>query len=153
MLDEQVTVASFLRLPISAEREFPAIDPMGIDHDLTLPGLPEDLRQPDHRYEARRDDVAQHRTRPDRWELVHVTHQNQTGSRRDRLQEGVHQHDVDHRGLVYNDQVGLQRSMLVPLEPAVLRAELQEPVDGLGLPTVASLIRFAARPVGEQRSI
>jgi len=51
---------------------------------------------------------------------------------RHRLQQRLHQHDVDHRGLVDNQQVAVERVVVAPLEAATFRIDLQQPVDGLG---------------------
>jgi hypothetical protein len=43
------------------------------------------------------------------------------------------QHDVDHGGLVDNQQVAVERVFVAALEAAALGVDLQQPVDGLGL--------------------
>jgi hypothetical protein len=50
-----------------------------------------------------------------------------------RLHERLHQHDVDHRGLINNQQVAVERVVVAALEAAALGVDLQQPVDGLGL--------------------
>lgn len=45
----------------------------------------------------------------------------------------MHQHDIDHRALVNDQQVAVEGVLLVALEPERLGVELQEAMDGLGL--------------------
>jgi len=47
--------------------------------------------------------------------------------------ERLHQHDIDHRGFVDHQQVAGEWIVVATLEAAVLRVDLQEPMDGLGL--------------------
>jgi hypothetical protein len=49
------------------------------------------------------------------------------------LHQRLHQHDVDHRGLVNNQQVALERVVHAAFEAAGGRVHLQQTVDGLGL--------------------
>ena len=48
-------------------------------------------------------------------------------------QERLHQHDIDHRGLVDYQQVAIERIVLATLKAAASGVHLQQPVDGLGL--------------------
>ena len=61
----------------------------------------------------------------------------------------MHQHDIDHGGLVDHQEVAIERIVLAPLEPPALGIDFQKPV-GIDLASkpVASVIRLAARPVG-----
>ena len=45
----------------------------------------------------------------------------------------MHQHHVDHRGLVDHQQIAVERVVRVALEAAGLGIDLQQPVNGLGL--------------------
>ncbi len=72
-------------------------------------------------------------SRPDRGELVDVAHQDEGRPRRDGLQQVVHQEGVDHRGLVDDQEVAVERRRLVFLESALLEAVFEEAVDRLGL--------------------
>jgi hypothetical protein len=85
------------------------VDPVRVDHDPRLLGLPEDLRQPHHGQRARGEHVPQHLARPDRGQLVDVSDQEQVRARRDRLDQLVGQDHVHHRRLVHHDQVGVER--------------------------------------------
>ena len=51
----------------------------------------------------------------------------------DRLHQRLHQHDVDHGGLVDDQQVAVERIVRVALEAAALGVDLQQAMDGLGL--------------------
>ena len=57
----------------------------------------------------------------------------QGGLVRHRLHERLHQHDIDHGGLVDNQQVAVERVVVAALEAAALGIDLEQPVDGLGL--------------------
>jgi hypothetical protein len=49
------------------------------------------------------------------------------------LQQRIHKGHIDHRGFVNDEQVAFERVLVVPGEPAVLRADLQQAVDGLSV--------------------
>ena len=101
--------------------------------DPALGGLPEHLGQPDDRHCARGDDVGQDLTRPDGRQLVDVADDQQRGIVGNRLHQRLHQHDVDHRGLVDDQQIAVERIVGVAFEAAALGVDLEQPVDGLGL--------------------
>ena len=52
---------------------------------------------------------------------------------RHRLHERLHQHDVNHRRLVDNQHVTVERVVVAALEAAALGIDLQQAMDGLGL--------------------
>ncbi len=85
------------------------------------------------RHRARADDVGEHLARADRRQLVDVADQDQRGVIGHRPQERVHQRHVDHRRLVDHEQVARQRFLLIPLEAARPRIDLEQAVDGLRL--------------------
>ncbi len=60
---------------------------------------------------------------------------NRAAFLRHRLQERLHQRDVDHGGLVDHQQVAVERVIVTTFEAAALGVDLQQPVDGLGLET------------------
>jgi hypothetical protein len=77
--------------------------------DETLGGLAEDLVEANHGENARGDHVAQDHARADRRQLVLVAHEQEPGAvgqGRDQIRE---QADVDHRCLVDDQHVGLER--------------------------------------------
>src|SRR6185312_5085929 len=68
-----------------------------------------------------------------RGKLVDVANDQKGGLVGYCLHERLHQHDIDHRGLVDNQQVTIERVVVATFEAATLRVDLQQPVDGLGL--------------------
>jgi hypothetical protein len=79
------------------------------------------------------DDVGERLSRPDGRELVDIADEDDGGIIRHGLQKGVHQENIDHRGLIDHEQLAIERILLVALEAAVPRIDLKQPVDGLGL--------------------
>jgi hypothetical protein len=86
--------------------------------DSTLGGLAEDLGQTHDRHGTRRDDVRQHLHRPDRGELIDIANQQQRSSLRQGRQDSAHEWDIDHRGLVDDQQIAVERCVLVAPEAA-----------------------------------
>src|SRR3954453_18743953 len=89
------------------------------------PALPVQRGRLGHRDGAGVDQAAQHVAGPDRRQLGRVADQQQVRSVGARLQQGGRPLHVEHRGLVDDDDVGVQRPLLVPGESArgALRAE------------------------------
>src|SRR5207253_2317376 len=81
------------------------------------------------------DDVGQHLARPDRRKLVDVANHQKGGVVGHRLHQRLHQRDVDHGGLVDDQQVAVEWVVVAALEAASLGIDLQQPVDGLGFKT------------------
>ena len=106
---------------------------MGADDDPARGGLPEDLGQAHDGHRAGGDDVGQHLSRSDRWQLVDIADDQERGIVRHRLHQRLHQHDIDHGGLVDDQQVAVELVVAVAFEAAALGVDLKEPVDGLGL--------------------
>ena len=106
---------------------------MGADDDAARGGLPENLGEAHDGHRAGGDDVGQHLSRSDRRQLVDVTHDQEGGIIRHRLHQRLHQHDIDHGGLVDDQQVTVELVIAVALEAAALRVDLKQPVDGLCL--------------------
>ena len=106
---------------------------MGAGDDAALRGLPEHLGQAHHGHSAGCDDVGQHLPRPNRRKLVDVADDQQRGMVGHRLQQRLHQHDIDHGGLVDDQQVAVERVVVAAFEAAALGVDLEQPVDGLGL--------------------
>ena len=113
-------------------RHLASVDPMGVDDDPALGGLPEHLGQSGDRQAARADDVSQDLPRPDGRQLIHIADQEQRRMLRYGPQERIHKRHIDHAGLVDDQEVAFERVLLVAGEPTVLRVDLQQPVDGLG---------------------
>ncbi len=114
-------------------RDLAAVDPVGVDHDRALAGLAEDLGQAYHVHHAGTDQIAEHAPRTDRGELVDVAHQNQAAARRDRLREARGELGVDHRGLVDDRDLGVERQLGTALEAAQAGIELEQAVERRGL--------------------
>ena len=75
---------------------------MGAGDDAALCGLPEYFGKADDRHGAGRDHIRQHLAGTDRRKLVDVANEQEGGFGRHRLQQRLHQQDIDHRGLVDN---------------------------------------------------
>jgi len=86
-----------------------AVDAMGIHHDAALLGLAEDLCQADHQQGPRGDQIGQHVPRADRRQLIDVPDHDKLGARGNRPEELGHQDGVDHRGVIGDHEVGLER--------------------------------------------
>src|SRR5438105_9500284 len=76
---------------------------------------------------------GQHLARPNRRKLVAVADNQDGGLVGYRLHERLHQHDIDHGGLVDDQEITVERVVVAALEAARLRVHLQQPMDGLGL--------------------
>jgi hypothetical protein len=57
-------------------------NPVRVSDDLATSGLPEHFGEAHDRNDATRDQVMQHRARPDRRKLVYVSDQDQSGAAR-----------------------------------------------------------------------
>ena len=79
------------------------------------------------------DQVGQELTRPDRRQLVDVADEDHRRPAGDRLEQLIGERHIDHRALVDHQQVAVERRILVALELARLRIDLEQPVDRLGL--------------------
>ena len=96
-------------VPVVEHGHFPMVDPMGIDDDHTLSGLPEYLGQCDTGQGAAVNDILKHVPGPHRGKLVAVSHHDHTGAPGHRLQQAVHQENVNHGHLIHNQHITLQR--------------------------------------------
>ena len=63
--------------------------------------------------------------------MVDVSDDQQRRVVRDRLYERLHQHDIDHRGLVDHEQIAIEGIVGVAFETTGLWIDLQEPMDRL----------------------
>ena len=111
----------------------PLIDPVGAGDDPALRGLAEDLGQPHDRHCAGRDHVGQDLPGSDGGKLIDVADDQQRGMVGDRLQQRLHQQDIDHGRLVDDQQVAFEWVVAAAFEAAALRIDLEQPVNGLGL--------------------
>ena len=83
-------------------------------------GLPEHLGQAHDGNRARADDVGQDLPGSDGGELVDVADDEQRRVVRRRLHQRLHQHNVDHRGLVDHEQVAIEGIFDLRLNPPLL---------------------------------
>ena len=109
------------------------IQAVSVHDDPALRGLPEHLGQPHDRHGPGADDVGQHLPGPDGGQLVDIADDEQRRVVGRRFHQRLHQHDVDHRGLVDDQQIAIEGIVGVALEPAGLGIDLQQPMDRLGL--------------------
>ena len=81
--------------------------------------LAEHFRQRHHRHGARADDVGEHLAGADGRQLVDVADEDQRRLVRHRLKQSVHQGNIDHRGLVDDEQIALQRVIFLAPKAAM----------------------------------
>ncbi len=110
------------------------VDPVRVDDDEALLLLPEDLVQPDDVDRPRLDDVVEQVPRPDRGELVLVADDDEPHPGGDGLEQVEQERQVDHRELVDDEGLPGEGVPLVPLERPLPGLELEDAVDGPGLP-------------------
>ncbi len=65
--------------------------------------------------------------------LVDIPVDQQSGTIGHCLQQRLHQHDIDHRRLVDDEEVAVERIVAVAFEAAGLGVDFEQPVDGLCL--------------------
>ena len=117
------------------------VDLVGIHDNIALACLTEDPGQLYYRTASGSDNVLQHTARTDTWQLVDITHQDQSGSHTDSFQQGIHQENVYHGHFINDDHIRFQRIFFIPFKgscAAVVRRhprQLQKPVDRHCLPT------------------
>ncbi len=104
------------------------VDPVRVGDDAALRGLAEDLGEADARDHVRGEQVAQHLAGADARQLVDVTDQEQVRTRRDGFDQLVRQDQVEHRGLVDDQQVRLERVVAV-VGGVAAGLELEQAVD------------------------
>jgi hypothetical protein len=127
--DPSLQIASSLRIPLLGIRcidevEVAALDPSQVRHlalvdsmcigdDAALGGLAEDLGQKHHRHGARDNDVGQNLPRPHGGELIGIADEQQRRRCRQSAEHSAHQRYVDHRDLVDDQQITVERRLLV----------------------------------------
>jgi hypothetical protein len=87
--------------------------PPAIISKLCNSGLPKDLIQLNDRHGAGGDNVLQHISRADGRKLIDIPDHDKRGIQGDRFQEMVHQNAVHHRKLIHNEQVTIDRGLLI----------------------------------------
>jgi len=104
-------------------RHLAATHAVGVNDDPAR-RLPERLGQPGDRQRAGGDDVGENLPGADGGELVDVAGQEQSGVRRDRLDDREQQRRVDHARLVEDEEIAVEGIVGVAAEAAVLRVGL-----------------------------
>ena len=93
--------------------------------DPAVGSLSKHLGQPHHRHRAGGDNVGEHLTGADRRELVYVADDQQRGVIGHRLHQRLHQQDVNHGGLVDDQQIAVERVVAAAFETATLGVHLE----------------------------
>ena len=108
------------------------VDPVGVQDDAAALGLTENFVQAKGGNDTGIQKIRQHISRAHAGKLIHISHQNQCHGIGHRLQQIVHQHDINHGALVHDQHIALQRMRFIFLIP-LRRLELQQPMNGLRL--------------------
>jgi hypothetical protein len=98
-----------------------------------LAGLAKDLSQAHDRHGPRGNDVRQHLPRPDRRQLIDIADQEEGSPVRQGAEQRPHQRHVDHRGLVDDQQIAIERRVPAAPEAASPRVGFKQAMDGLRL--------------------
>ena len=109
--DEEKVLAALCQV-----NRFSCINFMGIDHNVALGGLAEDVGQLHHIEAAGFNDIPQHISGANAGELVHIPHQDETGAHVHCPQQGMHQADVHHGHLIYDNDICIQRIFLISVK-------------------------------------
>ena len=107
---DEIEVAAFDRREIGHQA---LIDAVRVGDDAALGGLAEDLGQTHDRHGTRGDDVGQYLPRPDRRQLIDIANEQQRRPGRQGAEHSAHQRHVDHRGLVDDQQIAVERRLFV----------------------------------------
>ncbi len=130
------------------DRVLPGVDPVGVGDDAGLLGLAEDAREAHGRDRAAvGQQVPQHLAGADAGQLVDIADEEQVGARRNGLDQLVGQEEVQHGGLVHDDEVGVERPVPVVGGVAPGFSSSRRWTVEASAP-VSSARRLAARPVG-----
>ena len=119
-------------------RQLPGVYCVGIHNDKAFLRLTEDLREPDGLRHAAADEVRKEIARTNRRQLIRVADKNQPAAGLERTKQRRHELQINHRCLVDNHRLGLERLVLIVEKGHCARLgiklRLKEPVDGAGLP-------------------
>ena len=132
-----------------------AVDGVGIADDGGTLRLTEHLRQGHGGHCVGAQQIPQHVAGANGGQLIGVPHHHQTAAGLHSLQQRLHQRQVHHAHLVYNDGIGLQRLLAVFLEHRLagklVIGHTQRPVDGLGLPAAQLAHALGGTACGSQQ--
>ena len=92
---------------------FSLIDLMRIHYNIAFSRLSENLCQHNDRKTFRSYNVFQDTSRTYTWKLIPVTHKDQTGSRNNRTKQCIHQWQIHHRHLIYDNCICFQRILRI----------------------------------------
>ena len=129
---------------------------MRVAHDHRLLGLTENVAQGDGRDAPAADQIGKYVARADARQLVGVADEHKAAARAQRREQRAHQREVDHRGLVHNERIGLERFLFAfgerHLAGLVVEGHAEHAVDGLRVAAaeLAHALGGAARGRGEQ---
>ncbi len=93
--------------PVGYVRQLPLVNAVGIHDDPARLRLPEYPGETDHGKNPRINHIPQHIPGAYGRELVNIPHHHKAHGGRNRLQQGIHQDDVDHGALVHNQDIPL----------------------------------------------
>ena len=123
---------------------------MRVGDDPALGRLAEHLGQADNRNHIGRDDVGQHLAGTDRGQLVDIADDQQCCVVGHRAQQRAHQQNIDHPGLVDDQEIAVERVLLGPAESPGPGSVSNRRWMVFASSPVLSDNRLAARPVGAQ---
>ena len=114
--DRSLTVSAHhkeIRIRLVAVRILPPIDPVSVDYDHALPGLPENLRQPYGVNDLAGYDIPQYIARSHRRQLIRVSYENQPCAADHRFGQCIHQKNIHHGHFIDDDHILLQRVFFI----------------------------------------
>ena len=111
------------------------VDEVRVAHDHRLLRLTENVAQGDSRDAPAADQIGKYVPRADARKLVGVADEHKAAARAQRREQRAHQREVDHRGLVHNERIGLERFLFAfgerHLASLVVEGHAEHAVDGL----------------------
>ena len=102
----------------------PLMDGMCVHDDVALRRLPENLRETDTVEYSGVNEVPEHLARTYARQLIHIADHDKPCPRDDGPQKGVHEEHVDHRHLIDDDDIGLQRIVAVLFKDGVFKIRI-----------------------------
>ena len=123
----------------------------GLD-DAALGRLPIDMGEPSDRHDSARDQIGEEIARSHGGELVRVADEEDVAMSGDRLEKGGHQAQIDHRGLVDDEEISRERAMAIAgksHDRLILERAMQG--EGLAPRALGEAFRRASRRGAEHR--
>src|SRR3979490_1939854 len=106
---------------------------MRVGDDSALRSLAENFGQAYDRHRTGGDNIGEDLARPDRGQLIDIADEHKCGVIRQGTEYRPHQRHIDHRGLVDNEEVAVERRLLIASESTGLWIGFEEPMDRLRL--------------------